>query len=70
MDIRKDGYNHIYLLDFNGSESQLTKGNWEVTKFHGINSDKMELYYSSTEDGSTNRSLFVINLENGNKKRS
>lgn len=65
----KDGYNHIYLRDFNGSESQLTEGNWEVTKFHGINSDKMELYYSSTEDGSTNRSLFVINLENGNKKR-
>ena len=27
----------------------------------------MELYYSSTEDGSTNISLFVINLENGNK---
>ena len=65
----KDGYNHIYLRDFNGSESQITKGNWEVTKFHGINSDRMELYYSSTEDGSINRSLFVINLESGNKKR-
>ena len=58
----KDGYNHIYLKDLNGLEIQLTKGEWEVTDFHGINSDLMKLYYTSTEDGSTNRSLFVLDL--------
>ena len=47
----KDGYNHIYLKNFNGKEEQLTKGDWEVTDFHGINSDIMEFYYTSTEEG-------------------
>jgi dipeptidyl-peptidase-4 len=65
----KDGFNHIYLIDFDGSEIQLTKGEWEVTDFHGIDSDKMELYYTSTEDGSINRSLYVQNLENGEKRK-
>ena len=52
-----------------GSEEQITKGNWEVTSFHGVDSDKMEIYYTSTEDGSINRSLFVQNLENGEKRK-
>ncbi|HJN64399.1 MAG TPA: S9 family peptidase [Flavobacteriales bacterium] len=65
----KDGFNHIYLRDFEGSEIQLTKGNWEVTDFHGVDSDKMELYYTSTEDGSINRSLYVQNLESGEKRK-
>lgn len=65
----KDGFNHIYLRDFEGSEIQLTKGNWEVTDFHGVDSDKMELYYTSTEDGSINRSLHVQNLESGKKRK-
>jgi len=65
----KDGFNHIYLRDFEGSEIQLTKGNWEVTAFHGVDSDKMELYYTSTEDGSINRSLYVQNLESGKKRK-
>ena len=65
----KDGYNHIYLKDFTGNEIQITKGDWEVTDFHGVNSDKMEVYYSSTEDGSINRSLYVYELENNRKSR-
>ena len=59
----KDGFNHIYIRGLDGSEEQITKGNWEVTSFHGVDSDKMEIYYTSTEDGSINRSLYVQNLE-------
>ena len=65
----KDGYNHIYLRNFDGSEIQLTKGNWEVTKFHGVDSDKMKFYFTSTEDGSINRSVYVQNLENEEKTK-
>jgi dipeptidyl-peptidase-4 len=65
----KDGFNHIYLKDLDGGETQLTKGNWEVTQFHGVDSDKMLFYYSSTEEGSINRSLYVQNLESGEKKK-
>ena len=65
----KNGFNHIYLKDFEGGETQLTKGNWEVTDFHGVDSDKMDVYYTSTEEGSINRSLYVQSLESGEKKK-
>lgn len=65
----KDGFNHIYLKDLEGGETQLTKGKWEVTQFHGLDSDKMLFYYTSTEEGSINRSVFVQNIENGAKKK-
>ena len=65
----KDGFNHLYLKDFEGGEIQITKGDWEVTSFHGVDSDKMEIYYTSTEDGSINRSLFVQNLDTDEKRK-
>ncbi len=63
----KSGFNHIYIKNLDGSDDQITKGDWEVTSFDGVNSDKMEIYYSSTEDGSINRSLYVQNLETNKK---
>ena len=65
----KSGFNHIYLRDFEGNETQITKGNWEVTDFHGVDSDNMNVYYTSTEDGSINRSLFVQDLETDTKTK-
>ena len=65
----KSGFNHIYIRGLDGSEEQITKGNWEVTSFHGVDSDKMEVYYTSTEDGSINRSLYVQNLETDEKTK-
>ena len=65
----KDGFNHVYLKDFEGGEIQITKGDWEVTSFHGVDSDKMKIYYTSTEDGSINRSLFVQNLDTDEKRK-
>jgi len=65
----KSGFNHIYIKGLDGSEEQITKGNWEVTSFHGVDSDKMEVYYTSTEDSVINRSLYVQNLETGEKRK-
>ena len=65
----KDGFNHIYIKDLDGSEQQITKGEWEVTAFDGVDSDKMEIYYRSTEEGSINRTLYVQNLETGEKRK-
>ena len=59
----KDGFNHIYLKGLDGSEQQITNGNWEVTSFHGVDSDKMEIYFTSTEEGSINRTLYAQNLD-------
>ncbi len=65
----KSGYNHIYIKGLDGSEEQITKGDWEVTAYHGVNSDKMEIYYTSTEEGSINRTLYMQNLETDSKRK-
>ena len=65
----KDGFNHIYIKGLDGSEEQITKGNWEVTSFHGIDSDKMEVYFTSTEEGSINRTLYVQHLDSNLKTK-
>lgn len=65
----KDGYNHIYHYDFSGNLiNQITKGNWEVTKYYGYNKDKKTIYYQSVENGSINRGVYSIQLDGNNKK--
>jgi len=65
----KDGYNHIYHYDFNGKLiNQITKGNWEVTKYYGYNKKKKTIYYQSVEIGSINRGVYSIKLNGKSKK--
>ncbi len=64
----KDGYNHIYHYDKNGKlKNQITKGDWEVTDYYGINDKTGKIFYQSTEEGSINRSIYSIDLS-GKKK--
>ncbi|SDS31157.1 dipeptidyl-peptidase-4 [Polaribacter sp. KT25b] len=65
----KDGFNHIYHYDFGGKLiNQITKGNWEVTRYYGFNEAKNTIYYQSVENGSTNRGVYSIGLDGDNKK--
>ncbi len=65
----KDGFNHIYLYDKNGKLiRQITKGNWEVTKYYGLNKENNQIYYQSVENGSINRGVYTIGLNGKNKK--
>ena len=65
----KNGYNHIYLKGLDGSEEQLTNGAWEITSFDGLDSDNMQIFYRSTEEGSINRTLYVLDLETSKRKK-
>tara|TARA_B100001758_G_scaffold247511_1_gene265642 strand:+ start:2631 stop:4781 length:2151 start_codon:yes stop_codon:yes gene_type:complete len=65
----KDGFNHIYIKNLDGSEQQITNGKWEVTSFDGVDSDNMKVYYRSTEEGSINRTLYVQDLITGEKRK-
>jgi len=66
----KDGFNHIYVYDKTGKlEYQVTKGNWEVTKYYGFDEKTNTIFYQSTENGSINRDVFRINLSGKNKVR-
>ena len=57
----KSEYNHIYLKSLNGIETQITNGDWEVTKFYGIDSGNY-IFYSSNESGSIHSTMYKMNI--------
>ncbi|TBN14713.1 S9 family peptidase [Hyunsoonleella pacifica] len=66
----KDGYNHIYHYDKDGSLiNQVTKGNWEITNYYGYDESNKSIFYQSTENGSINRDVYSVKLNGRNKKR-
>lgn len=66
----KDGFNHIYLYDKNGKlKNQVTKGNWEVTDYYGLDEKTNSVFYQSVENGSINRDVYRIGLDGKLKVR-
>lgn len=66
----KDGYNHIYLHDTDGSElQQLTSGPWEVTSYYGYDPERKRVYYQSSEAGSILRDVYSISERGRGKRR-
>jgi len=65
----RDGYRHLYLYKTDGTfVQQITKGNWDVTKYYGFDKDKKVFYYQSVEESSINRDIYSIKI-NGKGKR-
>lgn len=64
----KDGYNHIYHLTFTGKLSPVTSGNWDVIDLYGIDEKKGTVFYSSSENGAINKTLYSINWKGTDKK--
>ncbi len=66
----KSGFNHLYKVRLDdGSMQQITTGNWEVTNYHGMQADSDKIYYTSTEDGPINRSVYSINKDGKDKQK-
>ncbi len=66
----QDGYNHIYLFDMLGNlEQQITSGDWDVSRFYGIDEKKGIVYYSSSESSPLNREVYSIKLNGTGKKK-
>ena len=66
----KDGFNHIYHYDKSGKlKNQITKGNWEVTKYYGLDEKSGTIFYQSVENGSINRDIYSVKLNGSGKKR-
>ncbi|MFC6996842.1 S9 family peptidase [Rufibacter roseus] len=65
----RDGFKHLYLYDLNGKlVRQITKGNWEVDNFYGVDEKNGLVYYSSTEVSPLERHLYSIKLNGKGKK--
>ena len=63
---RKDGYNHLYLLNTTtGGMEQLTRGQWEVQKFLGFNASTKEMFILSTEISPLQSNVFAVNTKTG-----
>ncbi len=66
----KDGFNHIYLYDMDGLlVRQITKGEWDVTGFLGIDPENEIIYYTSREESPFTNHLYSIGLNGKNKHR-
>ncbi|MDG1334389.1 MAG: DPP IV N-terminal domain-containing protein [Crocinitomicaceae bacterium] len=64
-----NGYNHLYILGFDGKSKQITSGNWDVIEFLGIDQESNTVYYSSAEKGAIHKGIYKIGLD-GSKKTS
>lgn len=66
----KSGYRHLYLHSIDGKlKNQITKGDWPVTAYYGINEKKGVIYYQSAETSAMDRNVYSINLNGSGKKR-
>ncbi|HAF27806.1 MAG TPA: S9 family peptidase [Bacteroidales bacterium] len=66
----KDGWNHFYLYDMNGNfVNQITKGEWDITDFIGLDNKTQTLYYQSAEESPINKAVYSIKLDGGKKKK-
>lgn len=66
----RSGYNHLYLYGTDGTLIRpLTSGNWEVTRFHGVDEKKGLVFYTGTEAGSIQRQLYSVGISGKNKKQ-
>lgn len=64
-----DGYNHIYKLGFDGTSTQITKGNWDVIEFQGFDESDQKIYYSSAEEGAIYKGLYKISIDGSAKTK-
>lgn len=66
----KDGWNHLYLYDINGKFiNQITKGEWDVTNFIGLDSKTNTVYYQSAEESPLQRAVYSIKTDGSKKKK-
>ncbi len=65
----KSGYNHLYLYSLNGNEKkQLTRGDYDVISFYGIDEANNTIYYLAAEKNAVEKQIYSLNLNTNQKK--
>ncbi|MDH6357090.1 S9 family peptidase [Parabacteroides sp. PF5-9] len=65
----QDGYAHIYMYSPTGvMQKQVTQGNWDVTRFLGMDEANKTIYYQSAEESPLRRAIYKIDAK-GNKTK-
>ena len=66
----RSGFNHIYRYSYDGDVlSQITEGDWEVSKIFTINTETETIFYESTEKNPLERHLYSIRFDGSEKIR-
>ena len=66
----KDDWNHLYLYGIEGNYvNQITKGDWDVTSFIGLDSKTNTIFYQSAEESPLKRAVYSIKLDGSKKKK-
>lgn len=61
----KSGYRHAYLYDYEGNETQLTHGDWEITSLIGVDEKRGWLYFYAKRDSFINQFVYRVSLKGG-----
>ena len=65
----KSGFNHIYLYNMHGKEVKaLTKGNYDVTDFYGVDEKRKLVYYQAAEASALEKKVYKVNLRGTGKR--
>src|SRR6201999_2178141 len=60
----RSGFRHLYHYDAQGKQiTQLTHGNWEVTRLEGVDETRQRVYFTATEASPVERQLYAVNLD-------
>ena len=64
-----DGHNHIYELCLGGESTQITKGDWDVIEFLGVDEENATVYFTSAEESPMSKGIYKIGISGKKKKR-
>lgn len=66
----KSGFNHLYKHDMTGKEvAALTKGNWEVTGFYGVDEKNGQVFYQAAAKNAMQREIYSAKLNGKGQKK-
>ncbi|MDH7513705.1 MAG: S9 family peptidase [Clostridiales bacterium] len=63
----RDGWNHIYSVDFSGKAKLLTPGNYDVIRFCGLDEKRGWLYFLASPENPTQQYLYRIRINRPGK---
>ena len=62
----RDGYGHLYLYENDGDfVRQVTRGEWDVTDFHGVDEAEGDVWVTTTAESPLQRHLYRVPLDGG-----
>ncbi len=65
----KSGYRHAYLYDYEGNETRLTDGDWEISALIGLDERAGWLYFHAKKDSFIDRHVYRVKLDGSKLER-